>query len=332
MDSATWSSGDSHFEASGQLVNYSDPQLQLEYKAELEAGQLAKLSQMDHVRRGRVQISGSAHYGNHRLDTRGKLALRDGEWVSGGVRVRNLNLGTEYVIGPENASFPHVFATALGGTVSGAVEVKNWRSTNGPAPRQQGTAQLHVEGISLENAVAAASSRQLPLDRLNLRGRTSGKVDVAWSGRPEYAIAHFDLAVTRLRAANKRLRRGSARIAGWRFGARRLPVCPGAPGIRASRPDRSLAAVESGRRPGHEHGQRASHAAFRKPKRIDSADQRAPAPASEFRWNNRRGLVSPACSPERLQAPQIEGRMTLSHLVVPLRNTVSPVQRQQGRR
>ncbi len=195
VDAATWISGDSHFEASGKLTNYSDPDVQLEYKAQVRAGQLMKLYEMRHVRGGTVEVSGSAHYARHRLDTRGTFALRNAEWVSGGVRVPRLNLGTEYVIGPENASFPHLFASVLGGTISGALEVRNWRSTKGSAPRQQGTARLHVEGVSLQSAVAAASSHQLPLDKLKLRGRTSGTVDVGWSGRPESAVAHFDLAV-----------------------------------------------------------------------------------------------------------------------------------------
>ena len=113
IDSATWSSDDSHFEASGKLTNYSNPELQLTYKAQIQVvklmdAQLAELSGLKQVHGGTVQLDGTAHYLDRRLNTRGKLAVRNAEWVSGGVRVRDLNLGTEYVIGPENASFPHV--------------------------------------------------------------------------------------------------------------------------------------------------------------------------------------------------------------------------------
>jgi translocation and assembly module TamB len=203
IESATWSSADLRFEASGNLTNYLDPEAQIYYKAELQARRLAGISQMNHLRAGRVQVAGSAHYKDHRLDTRGKIAVRDADWVSGSVRVRNLTFGADYVIGPEDASFPHVFASALGGTISGAVEVKNWQSETGAALRQQGTAKLHVESISLHDAVAAASSRQLPLGKLNLRGRTSGMVTVDWSGKPESAKAHFDLAVRAPTGAEK---------------------------------------------------------------------------------------------------------------------------------
>ncbi len=318
IDSVTWSSGDSRLEASGKLTNYSNPELQLTYKAEVEVAQLAKLSELKHVRGGKVQVEGSAHYFNRRLSTSGKLAARDAEWVSGGVRVRNLNIGAEYVIGPEDASFPHVFASAFGGTVTGALEVKNWRSSNGATPRQVATARLHVENVRLQNAAASASSRQLPLDKLNLRGRTSGTVDVAWSGGPESAIARFDLMVVPPPGPEEATAQN----------ARELPVAGSVHGSYLFAPARlefdhldlsgpSLQLSLAGNL-----GTTTANAHFEL--RSDHLNGLTPLITAVlprlagFDGVSGQGAFSGTLS-GALQAPHIDGRLTLSNLVVPLR-------------
>ena len=156
---------------------------------------------MDHIRSGRVQVSGSAHYPSTGWIHEENLPCGMRSGFPGGVRVRKLNAGTDYVIGPENASFPHVFASALGGTMSGAVEVKNWRSTNGSSSSPAGHG-------------ATAGKKRRPGERGGCRFQppaSAGQAEVAGAhfrdggrglvGTPETAIAHFDLARHRRRRA-----------------------------------------------------------------------------------------------------------------------------------
>src|SRR5581483_1951374 len=119
--------GQSRLQAAGKLINFTDPQLALEYEAKLDLAQWVRSSGFKCLRGGSMELNGTASYVRRQLTTRGKLAARNIRWLGPDMRVDNINLGAEYSIGPDDASFPHVFASMRGGTVTGAVEVRNWR-------------------------------------------------------------------------------------------------------------------------------------------------------------------------------------------------------------
>ncbi|MGD9715264.1 MAG: hypothetical protein AB7V46_24885, partial [Thermomicrobiales bacterium] len=204
IESATWSSGESRLEATGTITNYADPQVELAYSATFQASGMAQVAQFTNLRSGAVQLTGNAKYRGGEFDTQGKLLLRNSEWRSGGVRVRNLNGGVDYSIDPQRVSFSNVFFSVLGGTVTGSVEVQDWRSSQSSPGRQRGSANLRVANIGLHNAATAAASRQFPVDRLSLSGVTSGAVEVRWTGAPNSAVAKFDLGVKPLPARGAR--------------------------------------------------------------------------------------------------------------------------------
>ncbi|MGE0406959.1 MAG: translocation/assembly module TamB domain-containing protein, partial [Candidatus Korobacteraceae bacterium] len=114
------------------------------------------------------------------------------------------NGGVDYSIDPQRVSFSNVFFSVLGGTVTGSVEVQDWRSSQSSPGRQRGSANLRVANIGLHNAATAAASRQFPVDRLSLSGVTSGAVEVRWTGAPNSAVAKFDLGVKPLPARGAR--------------------------------------------------------------------------------------------------------------------------------
>ncbi len=200
IESAVWGAGESRFEASGKLVNFANPQLTIAYTANLKLDQLAKLdevknSELKNLRGGTVSVKGTATYARRQLAVAGNIAARGVNWMSRDLAVQNINLGSEYRIDRENATFPNVFATMLGGTVNGLAEVRNWRAFEGATSRQQGSAKLHVVGMDLGNLAAASANSSLPLDKLKLRGRSSGEVEINWSGKAETAQARFNLNV-----------------------------------------------------------------------------------------------------------------------------------------
>ncbi len=192
IESAEWSWGQSRLQAAGKLINFSDPQLALEYKAKLDLAQWVRSSDLKSLRGGSMELNGTASYVRRQLTTRGKLAARNLRWSGPDMRVDNINLGAEYFIGPDDASFPHVFASMLGGTVTGAVEVRNWSGAESGRV-QQGRANLRMNGAAVAEIARSVATRELPLDQLNLRGRASGPIEITWSDTPSAALARFDM-------------------------------------------------------------------------------------------------------------------------------------------
>ncbi|MFI5103651.1 MAG: translocation/assembly module TamB domain-containing protein, partial [Terriglobales bacterium] len=78
------------------------------------------------------------------------------------------------------------------------VQIANWNpppvGKKGLTPR--GTARLHLAGVQIRGVAAAISTRNMPLDRIELAGRASGDINSSWTGSPEKAISELKLEVS----------------------------------------------------------------------------------------------------------------------------------------
>jgi translocation and assembly module TamB len=145
--------------------------------------------------------------------SRGRIALRDADYVDNGFVLHNVNANSNFTLDNNQLLLTRIAARLLGGQMNGDAEVKNLfanvsepsggeqlvtaskqasnqrsknlrrtsqaPSTSGPAP-QEGSAKLRASGLSLTELARMISTRSMPLEKLNLAGVVTGTVNFSW--------------------------------------------------------------------------------------------------------------------------------------------------------
>jgi translocation and assembly module TamB len=184
--------GHSWVEASGAVSGMASPVAQFAYRAVGDLGELARLARYPELRGGAAQSNGEGTYRFDRAEYAvvGKAQAVGVNWSDRTVRLEKINGGALYSLDREHFNVSSIFATALGGTAHGKMEVTNLRGKE-----QVGRIALEVTGVELAQALRAFSTDDLPLQRLHLAGSTTGTLDVNWRGSPLNARMDGDLQV-----------------------------------------------------------------------------------------------------------------------------------------
>lgn len=189
IESLDVASGKSTLSATGKINDFSDPTGEFTYTAVLDAQQAGIILRVPEFRRGTFTFNGTATYAKNNIESTGKATFKDVDYRDSSIFVPGIEGGAEYTADKNCFSAPHVFARALNGIVTGDVEIKY--SANEP---QQGLIRARVDNISVARLASAASTRNLPFERLQPAGNASGTVDVTWRGTPSHAVAQFALS------------------------------------------------------------------------------------------------------------------------------------------
>ena len=169
----------------------------------------ASLSSLRQFSSGEFEITGKGDFSRQSFTTSGKATFKDVTWTAGPLAIRNLTGGLEFSATPESIAVPHLFASALGGSVTGQAEITHWLKAASPvdhtaaaqvrrsagsraiAAAEQGTVNLVLRGLSLKELSASLPKRAH--ESLKFDGRLRGKVAITWRGSPENAEARFYL-------------------------------------------------------------------------------------------------------------------------------------------
>ena len=154
--------GQSHFEGSGTLRNYNNPELKLDYQASLDLSEVAHATGTSQLRGGHADVKGSVDYQNKRYASTGTLNAHGVEWRDSTVRLVGVDAASPYGITPEKIDLPRLNMRLFSGSVQGSMQVANWNSTSRRgAVAQRGTAKLHVTGLEIRSVAAAVSTSKL---------------------------------------------------------------------------------------------------------------------------------------------------------------------------
>ena len=199
------STGRTRVEASGSMTNFKQPRFDLAYNATIDLAEAGSIARVRQVRGGTLDLHGKGNYSLDGFASTGKVILKNATLDDASIHLRNVAAGADFSLDQDRISIPHLFATALGGTVTGEAQIEHWMATP-PAiakkrgeitpPQQRGTANLKLTGLPLSEITAALSSRKLPLDELNAAGVAAGTVAATWRGSPANAAANVDLTIT----------------------------------------------------------------------------------------------------------------------------------------
>ncbi len=161
------------------------------------------------VRKGTAQFEGKGSWSLRNFSTQGTVQAKDIEWSNGKLSMRNGRITAGFSVTPERFRVSSIKANLLGGDLLGDVDVTNWQSSLEPSPApgrrhvigrvppgslQRGSVRLQLAGFPLLPALEMLSSEKLPLDRLDLSGSASGKVEMLWVGSIRDAETRLNLA------------------------------------------------------------------------------------------------------------------------------------------
>ncbi|MGA2905301.1 MAG: hypothetical protein ABSD98_15840, partial [Candidatus Korobacteraceae bacterium] len=241
----------------GKVTDFESPQVRLTYSSTIDITQMGAVTRVYQLRGGTIALDGSGTYSEAAgYASTGRIAIRDLDYLNEGIALRNASLDSNFSLDHNNLSMTRIAARLLGGLLTGDAEVKNlWPkqlTPIAPAPAEpiglngkpvgrnsskvhgtaaavksvsaypeQGSARLRVNGLSLSELARMASTRSLPLDKLNAVGSVTGSVNLSW--RHVLADAFADLALdiaapAQLSNANNQLP-VSGHVSG-RYGAR----------------------------------------------------------------------------------------------------------------
>jgi translocation and assembly module TamB len=219
ISSLTVTSGKSEIHFAGRLQDFHDPQVSGDYHGVADLGELASLARQAQVRTGSVQkgtaqFEGKASWNLQDFSTQGTVQAKDIEWSNGKLSMRNGRITAGYSVTPDRFRLSSIKANLLGGDLAGDADVTNWQSSiqsplePSPAPGrrhvigrvppgslQRGSVRLQLAGFPLLPALELLSSTNLPLDRLDLSGSASGKVEMLWVGSIRDAETRLNLAI-----------------------------------------------------------------------------------------------------------------------------------------
>jgi len=185
----TLQSQNSRVELSGTLNNISNPETHIDYSATLDLPQAAAIARITGVRKGTATLTGSASDGPGQSSVSGRLSARDIDYAAGTSQLRNASVRADFQAGNAGLKLTNVSGRLLGGELTGKAEIIN-------AAPGRGQAELKLRGMSLTKASQLLSSRNLPLNKLNLAGTLGGGLNLSWKGDIARSTANFDLQVS----------------------------------------------------------------------------------------------------------------------------------------
>jgi translocation and assembly module TamB len=210
ISSLNVNSGKSEFHFIGHLQDFHDPHISGDYRGTADVGELAVMTRQPQFRKGTAQFEGKGSWSLRDFSTQGSVQSKDLEWSNGKVSMRNGRLAAGFSVTPSRFHVSSIRANLMGGDLTGDADVTNWQSALDPAPGskharvigrvapgslQRGSLRMQLTGFPLAPALSMLSSKNLPLDRLNLSGSTSGTAEALWVGSIRDAETRLNLDI-----------------------------------------------------------------------------------------------------------------------------------------
>ncbi|MFZ3339387.1 MAG: translocation/assembly module TamB domain-containing protein [Terriglobales bacterium] len=211
INNLTIKSGHSDLQFAGRLEDYHDPRVTGDYHGIVDMAEAAAVLRDRQLRQGTAQFAGQGTWDLREFALSGNFDAKDLDWSDGKkLSLRNGRLQAAFALDPSRLRISPLKATLLGGTVTGDVDITNWRNSlewskvaarrehaHGATPNlQRGSIRLQLAGFPLTPFFGVLSTPKLPLDRLSFVGNASGALEVAWVGSIRDAESRVNLDVS----------------------------------------------------------------------------------------------------------------------------------------
>ena len=185
-------SSGAHLEASGQLQNFLQPQIEAKYMADLDLTRAAAVARSRQLRAGQLQLSGQGSWSSKTFSTNGSATVKELAWHDSNFNLHGAALSAKFSADPARLNLSQIQARMLGGSAAGDITVNNWLNAKQPVKsnrnaQQDGTLHFRLTNLSVADVAEAVSNADKPLDRIGLDGATTGTIDAHWNGSPRNA-------------------------------------------------------------------------------------------------------------------------------------------------
>lgn len=201
-------SGASYVEASGWVRDFAHPEIDLDYRAHLNAEQAGRIARVPALRGGLIELTGKGSYAGSTYSSSGRVKIADLNYSVTGAKLPMMSGEGDFSLSSEDLRISNLLAQVGGGSIRGGISVHNWSTPDlrgrvaarrGERPRsaiQTGEAHFQIEHLPVTTVADAFSTRSLPLSRLRLAGASNGVVDARWRGQPSNADVNVRFAIT----------------------------------------------------------------------------------------------------------------------------------------
>ena len=201
VKSLRWSSQQTRLEASGQLLDFNNPRLEITYNLSVDLRQAGGIARVHQLQGGVMDVNGKGSFSRNTFSSQGKILLRDVRWQQPGMNLDNASLSSAFSLNRDQLVLSSLSGRIVGGTFNGNAELRNWfppAKGENEVERKQPTGVLNVRlaGIDINRVAAALATKSAPLDRVNAVGLGNGELRATWKGEPRWGTAQFALAVT----------------------------------------------------------------------------------------------------------------------------------------
>ena len=181
-----------HFEANGQLQNFLQPQVDVNYKADFDLARVASVARRTDLRGGSLQLEGQGTWSAKAMSSTGTLAVDGLAWHDTNINLRNAKVNAKYSADRSHLTLSQLQTRLLGGNAAGDLTITNWLGgTTDPRTHkeaeQEGIVKLKLANLSVSEFTEAVSNPKRPFDRIGLDGSASGTVETRWKGLPRNA-------------------------------------------------------------------------------------------------------------------------------------------------
>ena len=194
LSDAVLSVGQSQFVLNATLTDYSNPQLQGEYQATVNAGQFRRVLNNPSIPSGTIRTHGTLQYKSIPGESALQSAKVTGEISSPSLSVRSTSfngsirdLSARYSLANGNADLRNMTAKLLGGELTGSVTMKDFSG----ATHSHLQADLH--GVSLADLRPLLNSTALK--QTNATGTVNATVSADWGKTLSNLVAHTNASL-----------------------------------------------------------------------------------------------------------------------------------------
>lgn len=199
ITNATLKMATSKIEASGKLTNFANPTASVSYRATINGQEFARMFRVQEIRRGQVDLNGTATYANSAASSAGKLVVRNLDVAMPGLRLPNIDGAADYSVDESKLTLNHLVGRVFGGIGKGDA-VLRWAAppshgSKGPA-EQTGLVRLNVDNMPGNLVAQAFSTPDVDLTQLHPVGTGRGAINIRWRGSPARALVDLDVSVS----------------------------------------------------------------------------------------------------------------------------------------
>ena len=201
LKSAVLRSGNSTFEVNASVRDYSNPTIEGQYRASLDATEFRRILENSQLPAGVINLSGKLAYHNEPGRPLLELVTVDGDLGSkrllataSNMRVAINDLAASYTVANGNLAVPDLRAGLLGGHLSAGLVMRNLAGNS----RSHLTAAL--QGISLQALQSLKSTQSVK--QLGLSGALNARADATWGKTMDDLRARADATVNARMAGN----------------------------------------------------------------------------------------------------------------------------------